>query len=226
MYRELFDPINQDKMTTYFAEELASKGVIKHFNKNTLIDPFDSDHIYIVLEGECRQGLFSANGSERSFFRLNRGTIFGEMDFFEGARTCEITHVMKKSTVSVISRERLESELAKNPEIYRLFLHSVIRKYRLLMMQLADARFNDSIGILASALLRIGSVESGYDLQERTRLVHQYTHEKLANNLGLSRPTVTSTMGYLREKGLISFEGKTIVLEKIDDLKALTNTYW
>ncbi len=226
MYRELFDPIKQEEMTTYFAEVLAPMGMIKNFKKNTLIDPFDADHVYIVLSGECRQGLVSADGNERTFFRLNRGTIFGEMDYFDGDRTCEITYVTQKAEVSVLSKHILERELVKNPEIYRHFIHSIIRKYRLLMMQIADTRFNDSIGILASALLRIGSMQQGYDLVERTVIEHQYTHEELANTLGLSRPTITSGLGYFRDKGLISIEDRHIVIEKVDEIRALTNTYW
>jgi len=226
VYRELFDPIKQEEMTTYFAEVLAPMGMIKNFKKNTLIDPFDADHVYIVLSGECRQGLVSADGNERTFFRLNRGTIFGEMDYFDGDRTCEITYVTQKAEVSVLSKHILERELVKNPEIYRHFIHSIIRKYRLLMMQIADTRFNDSIGILASALLRIGSMQQGYDLVERTVIEHQYTHEELANTLGLSRPTITSGLGYFRDKGLISIEDRHIVIEKVDEIRALTNTYW
>ncbi|MBF4695324.1 Crp/Fnr family transcriptional regulator [Fusibacter ferrireducens] len=226
MYQELFDPDYQNRMTAYFADVLAPKGTIKQFKKNTLIDPFDADHIYIVLSGECRQGLISENGNERTFFRLNRGTIFGEMDYFEGARTCEITHVMEKTELSIIPRAVLEESLRESPEVYRYFIHSIIRKYRLLMMQLADARFNDSIGIMASILLRIGAMQEGHDLVERTVIKRPYTHEELANNLGLSRPTVTSSLNYLKDKGLISLCDKNIVLEKVDEIKALINSYW
>lgn len=226
MYRELFNPVEQEKMTLYFAETLALKGNIKVFKKNTLIDPMDADHVYIVLSGECRQGLVSSEGSERTFFRLTRGTIFGEMDFFDGDRTCEITYVTMRSEISVVSRTVLEEALKENPEMYRCFIHSIIRKYRLLMLQIADVRFNDSIGILASALLRIGAMQEGCDLESKTFILHPYKHEELANNLGLSRPTVTNGLCYLREKGLISVQGKNIVIEKVSELKALTNSYW
>lgn len=226
MYRELFDPVNQEKMTTYFADILAPKGMIKTFKKNTLIDPLDADHVYIVISGECRQGLVSVDGSERTFFRLTRGTIFGEMDYFDGDRTCEMTYVTQKSEISILPRPLLEETLKESPEVYRYFIHSIVRKYRLLMLQIADARFNDSIGILASALLRIGSMQEGRDLSERTLIERQYTHEELANNLGLSRPTVTSGLCYLKDKGLISNTGKQIVIERVEEMRALTNTYW
>lgn len=226
MYRELFDPVNQEMMTKYFAEVLAPKGMIKTFKKNTLIDPLDAEHVYIVLSGECRQGLVSMDGCERTFFRLTRGTIFGEMDYFDGDRTCEITYVTQKSEVSIVSKSVLEAALEENPKIYRYFIHSITRKYRLLMLQIADMRFNDSIGIIASALLRIGSMQEGCDLTERTMIEHQYTHEELANNLGLSRPTVTSSLCYMKDKGLISIEDRHIVIEKVEEIRALTNHYW
>jgi hypothetical protein len=57
-------------------------GKIKTYSKHELIDPCNADHIYIVLDGSFNQLLYSQNGDEISFFRLVRGTIFGEMDYF------------------------------------------------------------------------------------------------------------------------------------------------
>lgn len=129
MYSKLFNQELQEKMTQYFIHDLSVHGRIRAFEKNEVINPKDADHIYIVLDGHLSQILYSEDGKEITFFRLDRGTIFGEMDFFDGERTCIITKAITACAVSVIPRPIVERELLKKPELYNHFIHSIIRKY-------------------------------------------------------------------------------------------------
>jgi len=124
MYNELFNSDLQKKMTDFFVNDLSAFGRVRAFSKNEIVDPKDADNIYIVLDGAFNQVLYSLDGDEINFFRLERGTIFFEMDYFDGYRTCVITKALKTSAVSIVSRKVLEEELMKRPEIYRHFIHS------------------------------------------------------------------------------------------------------
>lgn len=50
MFRKLFDSDLQQSMMNYFTHELSTKGRIKAYDKNQIINPPDADYIYIVLE--------------------------------------------------------------------------------------------------------------------------------------------------------------------------------
>lgn len=225
MFNELFNNELQLEMTNYFLSDLASKGIIRKYNKGEIINPKDCNSIYIIVKGKVSQVLFSEDGKVVTLFMLTPGTIFGEMDFFEGYRTCVITKVLKDSTASIISRKILEEELKKNPEIYRYFIHSITRKYRLLMLQLTDDLFNDSLGKLASVLLRIGAMQEGV-LKDRIIIDYIYTHQELASVMGCSRITVTKGMNYFKEKQLIRIKDKHIILEDTKKLNEYVNLVW
>lgn len=225
MYEKLFDNSTQEKMISYFYNDLAKLGTLKRFRKNEILNPDNADNIYIVVEGCFKQVLYSFDGNEKGFFRLTPGTIFGEMDYFDGHRTCVITKVLEDSAASIVSREILEEELKKNSDIYRYFLHSITRKYRLLMLQITDNLFNDSLGKLASVLLRIGAMQEG-ELKKRIIIDYIYTHQELASVMGCSRITITKSINYFKETGIISIKDKHIILEDTNKLNEYVNLVW
>lgn len=228
MYEQLFNEDLQKQMTAYFLNELAQLGTVKAFSKNEIVDPDESDHVYIVLDGAFNQVLYSLDGDEISFFRLEKGTIFGEMDYFDGYRTCIITKALKTSAVSIVPRSVLEAEIAKTPDIYKQFMHSVIRKFRIVMLELADVKFNDSLGKLAHALVRM-VYTTGYKVEEETGksiINMKLTHEELASRLASNRSTITNGLNYFKEKGYIVIEDKKICIIDPEGLKKYINPYW
>lgn len=225
MYRELFDLESQSQMTSFFYNDLSKLGKLKEIKQGEVIDPSRADEVYIVVEGYLKQFLLSVDGHERGLFRLSKGTIFGEMDFFDGYRTCVLTKALEDSAVSVIHRNILESELQKNPKIYQHFIHSIARKYRILMLFLADNTFNDSLGKLASILIRLGVMHDG-EIKERTTLERIYTHEEFASVMGCSRITVTKGLNHFKKKKYISIENRRIVIEDVKGLQQYVKFIW
>jgi len=228
MYDELFNEELQKKMTAYFLNVLAPLGSEKSFKKNEIVDPNNAEQVYIVIDGSFDQVLYSSEGDEISFFRLDRGTIFGEMDFFDGYRTCVITRAAEKASISVVSRNQIEALLKEEPDLYKQFMHSIIRKYRIVMLELADVRFNNALGKLAHALLRWSHI-SNYrreDDPDKKTIQMKLTHEELASRLASNRSTITNGLKYFKDKGLIKVEDKRISILDAEALKKYINPYW
>lgn len=225
MYRELFNLELQNEMTDFFLNDLSKDGIKKFYNKHEIINPTDADAIYIVVEGQCRQKLTSFNGEEITFFWLGNGTIFGEMDYFDEMRTCVVTECMEDTTISVVSREVLEKRLIDNPQVYRYFLHSEARKYRLLMMSMADSKFNNSLGQLAGFLNRLLEIQNG-KLENDIKIEQIVTHQELANRIGCTRITLTKCINLLKDQGIIQYQGRRIVIKKCEGLREYTNLAW
>jgi CRP-like cAMP-binding protein len=228
MYDILFNENLQQKMTEYFLKELAPLGVVKAFGKNEIIDPDDANSVYIVLDGAFNQVLYSRDGDEMSFFRLERGTIFGEMDFFDGERTCVITKALKASAVSIVPRDVLENELIKEPDIYKHFMHSIIRKYRIVMLESADVKFNDALGKLAHVLVRLAHTTNyrSNKNSENKKINMTFTHEELANRMAANRSTITNGLKYFKDQNLITIKDRQIHITNIEGLKRYITPYW
>lgn len=220
MYEKIFDVDAQKRMDLFFMEELSKYGKIETFQKGQIINPKKPNYIYIILEGELNQVMYSRNGDEIIFYRITEGSIFGEIDFFDKNRTFVVNKAVTNCKISIVNREVVESKLKEEPKIYEHFLMSIVIKYRMIMLELANFQFNDAIGKLADFFTRLYYTEN---INEKNNISIVLTHEEIANRVGLNRITVTNGMKLFKEKNLIEMKDRKIVIKDIEGLKKLTN---
>ncbi|MCB2310840.1 Crp/Fnr family transcriptional regulator [Clostridium tagluense] len=218
MYEKFFEPDRQAIMRDYFLNTLSKLGQISKYNKNELLD-FDSGlHVGIVLKGVVTQSVISLNGHEKILYFIRSGEIVGEMIYFCGGMDSIVSTAKKYVEISIISQEVLERELSLKPQIYRYFMHSTTRKFRIVMLQLTNKIFNDARGQLADALLRLSSTAE-LDSAGFVTLNRMFTHEELSNIIGCSRITVTRCLNDFLKDGVILYDAKKIIINKPEVLK-------
>ncbi|CAH2214398.1 Crp/Fnr family transcriptional regulator [Tepidibacter aestuarii] len=222
MYKKIFDQETQKEMDSFFLNDLSRYGKIETLRKGQVINQKSPDNIYIILEGEFNQIMYSKNGDEIIFFRMTAGDIFGETDFFDNSRTFVMHKVLKNAKVSIISREILEAKLIEFPNMYNYFLKSVIRKQRMIMMELSNFKFNDSTGKLADFLVRLYYTED-ININFKNYISIVLTHEEIANRIGLNRTTVTNGLKIFKDRNLIEVKDRKLIIKDIEGLKNLTN---
>ncbi|TCO74390.1 Crp/Fnr family transcriptional regulator [Marinisporobacter balticus] len=220
MYEKIFDQDVQKKMDIFFINNLAKHGKIEILKKGQIINPNNADSIYIILEGELNQVMYSKNGDEIIFYRITAGSIFGEIDFFDENRTFVVNKAVTNGKISVVSRDVIECRLKEDPEMYHYFLMSIIRKHRMIMLELTNFQFNDSIGKLADFFIRLYYTEN-INLKNNISIV--LTHEEIANRIGLNRITVTNGIKLFKDKNYIEIKERKIIIKDIEGLKKLTN---
>lgn len=221
MYQQLFDQQKQEEMRRYFLK-LGQKGILKKYTADTIVQIDTRDNFGIVMEGKIKQSLHSLNGSEKGLYILQAGEIFGEMDYFSSGKNNVINRTMEDAEVAVINRELLEEELAREPAGYRYFLHSVIRKFRIIMLQMSGLVFNDSLGKLAEILLRLAS-QQGKEVANGVMIDIKLIHEDIASLIGCSRATVTKGLNRLKNEGIITVENKKITIQDQKRLARYSN---
>jgi len=212
MYNDMFDENRQKEMRHYFLNKLSILGTRRKYKKNELLDIDFDNYFGIVVDGVVSVNILSSQGNQKLLYVLRFGEIFGEMNYFCGGSNVTIPIIKEKATVSLIHKDVLEEELSKNPEIYRYFIHSITRKYRILMLQLTNNVFNDSIGRIADALLRLASCSTGASSTGRMLIDTPFTHQELACNIGCSRITVTKCLNKFIDEGVITYDGKKIII--------------
>jgi len=74
-----------------------------------------------------------------------------------------------------------------------------------------DLVFRDVPSRLAHLLSELSKTEGVADKQG-IRLTVKLTHQEMANLIGCSRETVSTTMGQFRDDGLIQMDGRTITI--------------
>ncbi len=226
MLKELFNKELQDEMTDFFLNNLSRKGKIITLKKRTLIQT-NSDCIYIVTQGMVSEEIFSEDGKQTTLFLLGPGTIFGEMPFFQKyEKSCSIDIAMYHDTkVSIVGRETLNGEIVDNPKIYNYLIHSIIRKYTILMLKVADNHFNDFKGKLASTLIRFAIVEEG-DIFDGAVIRNVKSITMFAKYLSCDRSTVSKGLSEFQDEGSILLDKNKIIIKNKDLLTRSVNFMW
>lgn len=218
MYKDLFDDERQTEMRRYFLNLANTVGIIKSYKKKEVINYEGDDFVGIVVKGVISQSIISSKGNIHSLYLLREGEIFGETFYFCGGENNISTIAREDSEVSFLLKDKLNMELINNPEGYRYFIHSITRKFRIILFQLTNKVFNDSMGKVADTLLRLSSC-TGEGPSGRNVINMIFTHQELTNIIGCSRITVTNCLNRLLSEKIISYEDKKIVINDPEALK-------
>lgn len=183
---------------------------------------FQEEHarnIYMIAEGRVKIGGYSPDGKEIIKSILSTGEIFGEMALTGEEKREDFAMAMDKETsLCIISIDEMKDLMADNKEfsfrIYKLIglrIRKLERKVESLVFKDARTRI---IEFIRDAAEWKGQ-KVGYETMIRTRL----THKDIADLTGTSRQTVTTVMNDLKEKNLINFNRKQILIRDLENLR-------
>ncbi|KXG74511.1 cAMP-activated global transcriptional regulator CRP [Fervidicola ferrireducens] len=217
-YKKIFDIKRQEKMRNFFLD-IAKGGSKKSYKKGEIIKINANEaYIAIVTKGRIKQSVFGDNGREKILYFLQPGEIFGEFAYLGGGEDMIVGQAMECSEISVLFEKELERIFTSNPEAYKYIAHSMCRKFRILMMQLCDLLFKDSLGRLCDVLLRLCCQQE--KVLEKGHIIDiPLTHENIAQLIGCDRVTVTKGLNRLKKEGIIEISQKKILIKKIEKLE-------
>lgn len=153
--------------------------------------------------GKVKVSIFRENGSEKILAIQEDNTFFGESAAFDRYPYFATATALEESDIHVFDIDETETLLKDHPEVSMLIITAIIRKLRLLGLQVEDLSFLDAQKRVAHILLKlmheVGEVTGGGILIKK-----RITHEDLANITGLSRVTVTNVLNLLDRLKLIT----------------------
>jgi len=218
LYNEIFDIKKQENMRKFFIG-MASYGHKKSFMKNEIIEINSNEtYIAIITKGLIKQFISNNDGKAKTLYILQPGEIFGEFSYLGGGFDLIIGQAIEQSEISIIFENKLNHILSTNPTAYKYIAHSMCRKFRIVMMQMSDLIFRDSLGRLSDLLLRL-CYQQGQKTEKGYLIDLPLTHENIANLIGCDRVTVTKELNRLKKEGIIEIDRKKIILKKLDRLE-------
>jgi len=200
---------------------IAERHTFNYFKKDEFIYfPDEPAHyIYMIADGRIRIGHYLDDGREVVTAILGMGEIFGELALAGEEKRSDFAQAMDdKTTVCPLSIDDLKQLMYDNRELsfkmlklVGLRLMKLERKLELLVFK--DARTRVIEFIKDSATWKGKKV--GYETLVPTKL----THKDIAALTGTSRQTVTTILNELKEKNLINFDRKKILVRDLANLK-------
>jgi len=185
-----------------------------------------SNDVYIVASGCIRMFQISPAGKETILWFSFTGEIFGMAELWRG-NDRQIYAVANEATqIYSINRSDFINFLGTHPEAAMKAIGILSARVRSLGHILVGLTSDKVETRIARLLTRFAAVSSGArccpssdkgELCVNVRL----THQDIANLIGASRQTVTSTLAYLRKQGAIRKVNQHIHIVRPDQLRSL-----
>ena len=193
--------------------------VHKHFKKGEYIYLPDehADKIYFLTEGRVKIGTYGESGKEITKAILSTGEVFGELSLIGEDKRRDFAYAMEKTTACVMSVEDMKS-MMRDHNALSLFLMKIMGSRMLEMEQrLESLVFKDSRTRIIEFLHELGEKKGqrvGYEMLVRKFM----THQEIANLTATSRQTVTTVLNELRNRNLLTFNRKRLLIRDMEKL--------
>jgi CRP/FNR family transcriptional regulator, cyclic AMP receptor protein len=168
--------------------------------------------VYILCKGRVKLSMTSCEGKSVILRLAEPGEVLGlhavvsNQPYQAGAETVE------PCEVSFVRREDFMRLLREHPEASLRAAQQLSRSYQTACEQVRSLGLSHTaMGKLAAFLLLWAS--KGHSSSEGTRVLLTLTHEEIGQMIGLSRETVTRTMGDLKRRQLVGMRGATLVIQ-------------
>ncbi len=178
-----------------------------------------ADKIYFLTEGRVKIGAYADSGKEITKAILTPGEVFGELSLIGEAKRRDFAHAMEDVELCILTTDEIK-ELMREYTTLGLFLMTIMGSRVLEMEQrLESLVFKDSRTRIIEFLHELGAKKGqrvGYEMLVRKFM----THQEIANLTATSRQTVTTVLNELRNKNLITFNRRRLLIRDMDELSA------
>jgi CRP-like cAMP-binding protein len=178
---------------------------------NLIYTPDDaSEALFLLKKGRVTLYRLSPEGKKLTTALVAPGTLFGDMQFTGTTLGGSFAEASEDSILCIMTRRNLEQLISSYPVIGIRLMSLLSRRVRDLEARLEEGLLRDMHARVAAAVLRLREEQGSDEVR--------VTHQELAERLGTYRETVTTTLGDLQDRGLVSLERSRI---RITDAPAL-----
>lgn len=177
-----------------------------------------ASHVYMIAKGRVKIGHYLEDGDEVISAILTEGEIFGELAMAGEDKRRDFARAMDNATICPLTTAQLKDLMYDNKELsfkilklIGLRIMKLERKLELLVFKDARTRIIEFLKDTAAWK----GVKVGFETMIPTKL----THKDIGSLTGTSRQTVTTILNELKEKNLINFNRKQILIRDLDKLE-------
>lgn len=179
--------------------------------------PEDPGEVLFILKvGRVQLYRISPDGRKLIVAILRPGAIFGHMALVGQRLHNTYAEAIDDVTICVWNHEEVERLLVQKPEVALRFLQAVSERLNIAEEMLTEITFKRVPARMAALLLRLRE-------EHETSVLKGYTHQYLADMLGMYRETATQTLNDFKNQRLIRLGRKKVELLDLAGLEAIAN---
>lgn len=192
----------------------------KVYKKNEYVY-FPNEHsttIYLIASGRVKIGAYTSEGNEIIKNILGEGDIFGELGLTGEEKRSDFAQVLDNSTaICQMSIDHLQTLMKDNKPLNLKIYKLIGLRFKKLERRIESMVFKDARTRIVEFLKELAE-EKGSKVGYETMIRNHYTHKDIASLTATSRQTVTTTLNELKEKNLINFNRRQILIRDMDQL--------
>lgn len=188
----------------------------KSFSKGEIIfrqsDP--GKYFFLVKKGKIKITSSSEEGQEVTLAIIEEKECFGEMSLLDEEKRSAAAVALSDSEILYIPTDAFLKFLNQSPQVAIKLLAVLSRRLRRADEKIESLVFHSAKERLLRLLLEWIDTH-GENVRGTIYIKQPLTHQEIANLLGTTRETITRIFNELRQKNIISIEGKKIsIIEK------------
>ncbi len=210
----LFKELNQESM-----KELNRITSMQDIAKNQPIyfpqEP--SSSLFFLKKGRVKLTRISRDGKEMILALVNMGEVFGEMAYLGEGERNEFATALDDALVCAINKDEFKNFVEQNPGLNLKMTKLIGLKLKRYSERIEGLVFKDAEQRVSSFLLRLAD-ENGKKIGDEIFIKPFLKHQDIAELTATSRQTVNSILTDLREKKVINFDRKKLIVMNRDEL--------
>ena len=204
----IFSDLSKSDLT-----KISDRMTHRKFTKNQMIlleDDFGQT-FFVIATGSVKITRLSDDGREVILAMLGEADFFGEMSLLDGDGRSANVVALEASEVLTLARNEFLGILEQYPKISISLLEELTNRLRKSDQQIESLSLSDVEQRIGITLIRLAE-ELGTIKQGSVKIKNLPFQQDIANMAGTSRETVSRTFKLLEEKGLLSRQGRQLVI--------------
>jgi CRP/FNR family cyclic AMP-dependent transcriptional regulator len=204
--------------------ELSRIAAMRELHKNEPIyfasDP--STSIFFLKTGRVKIVKYSPDGKENILTLINPGEIFGEMAFLDERERTDFAITVEPALICAINKDDLGEFINKTPSLNIKLTKLIGLKLKSFSERIEDLVFKDADQRVISFILRMAD-KNGKNVGDQIFVKPFLKHQDIAELAACSRQTVNYILTGLRDKNIINFDRKKLIINNLPALKSYLN---
>ena len=208
----IFSDLSKSDLT-----KISDRMTHRKFTKNQMILLEDDlgQTFFVIATGSVKITRLSDDGREVILAMLGEADFFGEMSLLDGDGRSANVVALEASEVLTLARNEFLGILEQYPKISISLLEELTNRLRKSDQQIESLSLSDVEQRIGITLIRLAE-ELGTIKQGSVKIKNLPFQQDIANMAGTSRETVSRTFKLLEEKGLLSRQGRQLVIHNFN----------
>ncbi len=201
------------KLSAPDREELLQLGVRKHYAKGEFVFQAGNEakSVFLLAAGRIKIYQPSSVGKEAILWFCFDGELFGLAEAARGGSRAVSAQTCEASDVLCIAQDQFMAFLATHPKTAQIVVQLLACRLRVLSDVVINLISDDVRTRVLKVLLQLGA-RCGRRGRSGVEIGMALTHQEIADMIGSTRQTVTTTLGQLERDGLLRIDEHKIHL--------------